>query len=233
MTVPTQPEARGDALAFVPPVWLAVVMLYSVWGIVQSWPLAYEFGLPDSVMTYIYASLAASAVTFLWGLWPLALALGRSPAFGGSFVPWQVAVIAISVAAAIYVLVTPEFVDTLRSIVFSLAEIAIGVFCIAIVRRQARAPAPLGLATTPAAPPSAIVTVVGAVLGLIVGGAVGAGAGLLAGSLIADVTDMSCFEGACGFFALFVGLGGLLVGAIGGAILAMWCIRRRPTVKSV
>ena len=41
------------------------------------------------------------------------------------------------------------------------------------------------------------------------------------------MTDMSCFEGSCGYFALFIGLAGLAVGAIAGGILGVWLVHRR------
>ncbi|MFO0994497.1 MAG: hypothetical protein U1E67_21495 [Hyphomicrobiales bacterium] len=42
---------------------------------------------------------------------------------------------------------------------------------------------------------------------------------------------MSCFEGACGYFAFFLGLAGVLVGAIIGLVLALyWTRRKRPAV---
>ncbi|WP_181168739.1 MULTISPECIES: hypothetical protein [unclassified Mesorhizobium] len=49
--------------------------------------------------------------------------------------------------------------------------------------------------------------------------------------MIADVAGISCFEGDCGYFAAFIGLAGLVVGAIAGGILAVWLAhrhRRRP-----
>jgi hypothetical protein len=34
---------------------------------------------------------------------------------------------------------------------------------------------------------------------------------------------MSCFEGACGYFAFFIGLAGILLGAIAGGIgVVLW-----------
>ena len=45
--------------------------------------------------------------------------------------------------------------------------------------------------------------------------------------MIAEVTDISCFEGGCGYFAVFIGLAGLVVGAIGGGILGVWLVHRR------
>ncbi|TIP38053.1 MAG: hypothetical protein E5X69_19635, partial [Mesorhizobium sp.] len=70
--------------------------------------------------------------------------------------------------------------------------------------------------------PPVFVSILAALLGIILGGVIGAFGGFFAGSLIADLTHMSCFEGACGFFAAFVGLGGLIVGAIAGGIFAIW-----------
>ncbi|TIT86363.1 MAG: hypothetical protein E5W55_30770, partial [Mesorhizobium sp.] len=81
--------------------------------------------------------------------------------------------------------------------------------------------------------PPLLVSLVAALLGIILGGASGACAGFFAGSLIADATHMSCFEGACGFFAAFIGLAGLIVGAIAGGIFAIWRVNRRKTAKTV
>jgi hypothetical protein len=72
-----------------------------------------------------------------------------------------------------------------------------------------------------------LVSAVAAILGVILGAVLGFGIGLLAGSVIAEATDMSCFEGACGYFAFFLGLAGLLIGAIAGGILAVWLTHRR------
>ena len=52
-------------------------------------------------------------------------------------------------------------------------------------------------------------------------------AGLGARSLLADAADMSCFEGACGYFAVLIGLAGLVVGAIAGGVFAVWRVNRR------
>jgi hypothetical protein len=77
--------------------------------------------------------------------------------------------------------------------------------------------------------PPVILSVIAAVLGLIIGGAIGGGGGLALGTVIAEVTEMSCFEGGCGIFAFVVGLLGVLLGALVGAIFAVWLTnRRRP-----
>ena len=38
---------------------------------------------------------------------------------------------------------------------------------------------------------------------------------------------MSCFEGACGYFAFFMGLFAMLAGAVAGGIFAVWRVNRR------
>lgn len=65
--------------------------------------------------------------------------------------------------------------------------------------------------------------------GLLIGGIVGAPVGLGLGALFVDLFSVSCFEGACGYFVAFIGLVGLVVAAIAGAILgAVLARRRRP-----
>ncbi|WP_181763289.1 hypothetical protein [Mesorhizobium sp. B2-4-15] len=46
-----------------------------------------------------------------------------------------------------------------------------------------------------------------------------------------DVTEINPLKDGCGYFAAFIGLAGLVVGAIAGGILAVWLAhrhRRRP-----
>jgi hypothetical protein len=72
---------------------------------------------------------------------------------------------------------------------------------------------------------------IAAVVGVVLGGGAGAGLGVLVGAGIAEVTDMSCFEGACGYFAAAIGLLGLIAGAVAGGIFgAWWSGRRRASV---
>ncbi|MER9242941.1 hypothetical protein [Mesorhizobium sp. M0633] len=103
---------------------------------------------------------------------------------------------------------------------FTVAEIAIGLLCIYLLRHGGGAEALYANPETER--PPLLVSLVAALLGIILGGAIGACAGFFAGSLIADATHMSCFEGACGFFAAVIGLAGLIVGAIAGGIFAIW-----------
>lgn len=70
-----------------------------------------------------------------------------------------------------------------------------------------------------------------AFLGVLFGGFIGFWLGLGTGVAISEATNMSCFEGACGYFAFFLGLAGVLVGAIIGLVLALyWTRRKRPAV---
>ena len=65
-----------------------------------------------------------------------------------------------------------------------------------------------------------------ALLGMILGGAVGFGVGALLGLLLNDIFDISCFEGGCGYFAAFIGLVGMVLFAIAGAVIFVWLARR-------
>lgn len=124
-------------------------------------------------------------------------------------------------------LAVPDFVFSARGLAIAGAEIAIGVLCIYLLRRGSGAETVYARPRTEA--PPVFVSIVAALLGIIVGAAVGALAGFFAGSVVADVSDMSCFEGACGYFAAFIGLAGLVVGAIGGGIVAVWLVHRRKS----
>ena len=75
--------------------------------------------------------------------------------------------------------------------------------------------------------PSIVVSILAAFLGILLGGVVGAAAGFGGGVLYADLTDMSCFEGGCGYFAFFMGLFGIVIGAIAGGVLAVLLVNRR------
>ncbi|MEO5755522.1 MAG: hypothetical protein ABIQ51_01580, partial [Mesorhizobium sp.] len=220
------PAMRPDSgLSFVPPGWLVFVMAWSVYGLVSSWRLFWNYGLPDSVFYLIYGGLAADIITLLWGVYLLGLAFGRSARFPRQFTIWQIATILWLLARQAYILVTPDFVFSGRGLVITGAEIAIGVLCIYLLRRGS------GAETVYASPgterPPVFVSIIAAVLGIILGAVIGAVGGFFAGSVIADAAAMSCFEGACGYFALFIGIGGLIVGAIGGGIFAVWWVHRR------
>lgn len=212
-------------LTYLPPAWLAVVMLLSLQGLLSAFPVLGDSGLPSSARLFIYASMAAGGVTVLWGLFVLALAYSRSQRFPRHFTAWQSALIAWQAVREAYVLIAPDFVFSASNLAWTAGEIAVGAFCIHLVRRDATSPAPH--ANSEAGAPSMFVLAVAAVLGVLGGAVVGFGIGILLGSIISEVTDMSCFEGACGYFAFFIGVLGLLVGAIAGGILAVWFSNRR------
>lgn len=61
-------------------------------------------------------------------------------------------------------------------------------------------------------------TVLFALAGLVGGAAAGFAAGLGLGLLMAQWLEVTCFEGACGYFVVMVSLVGGLIGAVGGAV---------------
>lgn len=226
-----RPAGGGDSgLSFIPVAWLVIVMGLSVYGLISNWRLIGDFDLPESVFLLVYGGLAGSVVTVLWGLYLLGLAFNRSVRFPRHYTIWQVAIILWLVIRQGYALLVPGFVFSAEALGFTVAEIAIGGLCIYLLRQGAGADAVYANAET--GRPPLLVSLLAALLGIILGGAVGAGAGFFAGSLIADATHMSCFEGACGFFAAFVGLAGLVVGAIAGGIFGIWRVNRRRAPRA-
>ena len=227
-SIDQQPAGRPDSgLSFIPVAWLVIVMGLSAYGLISNWRLIGDFSLPDNVLFLIYGGLAGGVITILWGLYLLGLAFNRSARFPRHYTIWQVAIIIWILLRQAYVLLVSDFVFSAEGLGFTVAEIAIGLLCIYLLRNGA------GAETVYANPeterPPVFVSILAALLGIILGGAIGACAGFFAGSLIADLTHMSCFEGACGFFAAFVGLGGLIVGAVAGGIFVIWRVnRRRP-----
>lgn len=224
------PPGRSD-LSFIPVVWLLFVMALSVYGLVSAWWLVGSFGLPDTVFYFVLGALAFDIITILWGLYLLGLAFGRSANFPRHFTFWQIAIIAFLLARQAYVLAVPEFVFSAGSMAITAAEIGIGLFCIYLLRRDA-GPAAVYTARQAQAP-SAFASIAAALLGIILGAAVGAVAGFALGAAIAEVTDISCFEGGCGYFAMFIGLAGLVVGAIAGGILGVWLVHRRSRKAAI
>jgi len=223
-SIDQQPAGRPDSgLSFIPVAWLVIVMGLSAYGLIANWRLIGDFSLPENAFLLVYGGLTGGVITILWGLYLLGLAFNRSARFPRHYTIWQIAVIIWLVLRQAYVFYA--FAVSAEALGFTVAEIAIGLLCIYLLRP--------GAETVYANPeterPPVFVSILAALLGIILGGAIGACAGFFAGSLIADLTRMSCFEGACGFFAAFVGLGGLIVGAIAGGIFAIWRVnRRRP-----
>jgi hypothetical protein len=225
--VPPAIDSRVPSLAsYIPVGWLLVVMILALRGLISAFPFAFGYDLPGSVALLVYGGAAAGVVTLLWGLYVLSLALRRSPHFPQRFAVWQIALIAWLLFREAYVLVAPEFAFSLENTAVTLIEIAIGVFCLYLVRNKDTAAVAYSEAQT--APQPVFVSIIAGVLGVIVGGALGFGVGLGAGILIAEVTEMSCFEGACGFFAFFLGLGGIIIGAVAGGVFSVLRVNRRP-----
>jgi hypothetical protein len=221
-----RPARRPDSgLSYIPPAWLAFVVAWSVYSMNSAWPLTSDYGLPDSVYYLIYGSLAASIVIFLWGLFVLGLAFNRSARFPRHFTLWQVATILWLLARQSYILVTPDFVFSARGLAVTGAEIAVGLLCIYLLRRGSGADAVYANSETER--PPVLASIIATLLGVILGAALGACAGFFGGLMVANLTDMSCFEGACAYFALFVGLAGLVVGAVAGGVFAVWRVNRR------
>ena len=222
--------AGGSGLAWLPPLWVGANVALAVWGVSEAWPATYSYGIPDAVLYLVYGGLVAGVVNVLWGLLLVGLAISRSAGFPAHFTIWQIANIVWIVAREAYVLVTPDFAPTIQPLLYGAGEIAIGIFCIAMLRRKSETAEVYSNAG--AQQPPVIASIIAAILGVIVGGALGFGAGMLGGGLFAELTDMSCFEGACGYFAFFMGLFGLLAGAVAGGILAVWWVNRRRPARS-
>jgi len=214
-----------DIWRWLPVAWLCLIMALSARGIDASVAIMLDFSMPSAVLGLIYASVAFSAVTIGWGIYLLVLAYNRDNRFPRAFTIWQWAVIAFLVLKQIYILVMPDFAFGLVGLAWDAGEIAIGLAMIWLVGRQGQPQALLS--NGPHARPRVLVSVVAAVIGVIVGAALGAGVGLALGTGISEATDMSCFEGACGYFVVLIGLGGLLVGAVAGGIFAVWWVNRR------
>jgi hypothetical protein len=222
--------AGGPGLATLPPLWVGVNIALAVWGIVEAWPAVFDYNIPDAALHLIYGGLIAGVVNILWGLFLVGLAISRSARFPPHFTVWQIVNIVWIIGREAYVLVTPDFVATIQPLLYGAGEIAIGIFCIIVLRRKSEMSQ--AYSNTGTQRPPVIVSIIAAILGVIIGGALGFGAGMLGGGLFAEITDMSCFEGACGYFAFFMGLLALLAGAIAGGIFAVWRVNRRRRVPS-
>ncbi|PWK70722.1 hypothetical protein [Aminobacter sp. AP02] len=224
MPARTQSNAWG-AVGWLPVVWLCLVMALSARGFDQSLVVMQGFDLPDAALYLVYASMIVAVVTILWGLYLLSLAFSRSTRFRRAFILWQLTIMAFLLAKQVYVLVAPNFAFSIEGLAWDGGEIVIGLLLIFLVGRTDKGETLFG--SDQRARPSLLVSAIAAVLGVVVGGAVGAGVGLAGGSAISELTDMSCFEGACGYFVVLVGLAAMLVGAIGGGIFAVWRVNRR------
>ncbi len=221
----------GSDLSYVPVGWLIFVMAWSVYGLASAWWLVGNSDLPDKVFYFLFGGLVANVITIFWGLYLLGLAFGRSARFPGRFTVWQITIIVWLLARQAYVLAVPDFVFSARGLGITVIEIAIGLLCIYLLRRDSGAEATYAKSQTEA--PTVFASIVAALLGIILGAVIGALGGAFAGSMIADIAEISCFEGGCGYFAVLIGLAGLVVGAIGGSIVAVWLVHRRKRKSPV
>ncbi|MBT1158224.1 hypothetical protein J1C56_21730 [Aminobacter anthyllidis] len=220
-----------DIWGWLPVAWLCLVMALSARGIDASIAIMLDFSMPTAVLWLIYASVGFSAVTIAWGIYLLVLAYNRSPGFPRNFTIWQWAIIVFLLVKQIYILVMPDFAFGIVGLAWDGGEIAIGLAMIWLVGRQDQTPALRSSGSHER--PRLLVSIVAAIIGVIVGAALGAGLALAVGSGISEATDMSCFEGACGYFVVLIGLGGLLVGAVAGGIFAVWRVNRRKPKPAV
>ncbi|WP_269930758.1 hypothetical protein [Aminobacter sp. HY435] len=205
--------------------WLCLVMVLSARGIDGGVSFLLGFTPSDSVFYFVLLSAIVGGVTILWGLWLLLLAYSRSARFPRQFTLWQSALIVVMLVKQGYILIAPDFAVTAWTIAWAVGEVAVGVAMICLVNsRGATQTLVSGEQDTT---PRPVVIAIAAVLGVFVGGAAGAALGLVVGSVISEATDMSCFEGGCGYFAIMVGIVGCLVGAVVGGIFAAWLAARR------
>ena len=201
-------------------------MAMSVYRAWAAWPALNDYRLPPAATWLIQGELIVSASLVVGGLLVLAAALGRMRIYPASFTLWQGLTIAALLAIAIYTAIMPDFVTAPLTYVYWLGEILIGIACIIIVRRKPQAHSLQSGAPTAY---SVLARVIFAFLGIFIGGFIGFWLGLGIGIAIAEATNMSSFEGASGYFAFFLGLAGVLVGAIIGLVLALYWTRRKKT----
>ena len=211
-------------------------MLLSVRGLYSMLPYAWDSSLPPFLTAYFKASVGVAAVNLLWGGWILAAASSRSRALRRGFLAWQSFNIVAIAASVGYTAFVAEFVTTASSILIPAVEFLVGIVLLAYVLRLPDAPAPAVGAPSPLTDgrkPSIALYIVNAIIGGIAGAIIGGVAGFPTGALLADVLDISCFEGGCGYFAVAIGLLLILVGLIVGIIVAVLRTgraARRPSV---
>lgn len=228
----TEGGATGNRsmLAWLPVGWLCLVMALSARSIDGNLAAVQSYDFPGPVLYFIWFNMLFGAVTILWGLYLLFLVYDRSQRFAGQFIRWQGVVILVLVARELYVLVAPDFAFSLASFAWTVGEIAVGAAMIVLVRRERQAGPVAAAAVGEPRPPVSIPAAIAlTLLGIVLGGALGLALGLGGGQLYAEASDMSCFEGGCGYFVVFMGLAGIVVGAVAGGVFALWrVLARRP-----
>lgn len=221
---------RLSGLAWLPIAWLVFSMAMAVYHAWTVWPALNDYQIPAAATWLLQGELVVSVISLIAGLFVLGVALGRMPIYPAAFTSWQGFVIAALLVVVIYTAIMPEFVMAPMSYVYWLGEILIGIACIIIVRRKPP-PETHDMAQSQSDGFSIAARIILAFLGILGGGFIGFWIGLGIGIAIAEATNMTSFEGASGFFAFFVGLAGVLVGAIIGLVLALyWTRRKKPAV---
>lgn len=226
----TEGGATGNRsmLGWLPVGWLCLVMALSARGIDGSLAVVQSYSFSGPVLYFIWFTMLFGAVTILWGLYLLFLAYNRSQRFAAQFTRWQGVIILVLVARELYVLAAPDFAFSLASFAWTAGEIVVGAAMIVLVKREPQAvPVAAAAVGTPRPPVSVLAAVALTLLGIVLGGALGLALGLGGGQLYAEATDMSCFEGGCGYFVVFMGLAGIVVGAISGGVFALWRVLNR------
>ena len=221
-TAPSTHSSDGKLGRFwLPLVWIGLVVALSVRFVWQAWPALNDYRLPDAATFLIEAEMVAAAITILAGLFVLALGLARSRLFPWAFVLWQGFDILVMAASTAYTLAQPDFVMTPLNYLILAVRTLVGVGCIVLIFKSSNREAVFAVRAKQGMPVFA--RIICCLLGIVVGGFVGFWVGLGAGIGIAEATNMSCFEGACGYFAFFIGLVGILLGTITGGIgVALW-----------
>jgi hypothetical protein len=225
----------GEGWGWTPPLaWVGLAMLLAVRGLYSM--LTFDWGaeLPSSVTAYLQTSVAVAIVNLLWGGWILFAARAGSRALRRGFLTWQSFNLVAIAASVGYTAFVAEFVTTAYGLLIPLVEFGVGIALIVYALKLPDAAAtavgatPSGLA---GAPPSTGRYLFNAAVGAIAGAVIGGVAGFPLGALLADVLDISCFEGGCGFFAAGIGLLLIVAGFIVGIVVAVLRTRgkaRRP-----
>lgn len=215
----------GGGWGWTPPLaWVGLTMLLAVRGLYSMLPVVWESTLPPSVAAYLQASAGVAIVNLLWGGWILVAARAGSRALRRGFLAWQSFNLVAIAASVGYTAFVAEFVATAYGLLIPAAEFAVGIALIVHASRLPDAPAAAvraAAAPIPASPPTTGRYLVNAAIGAIVGAVIGGVAGFPFGVLLADLLDVSCFEGGCGYLAVAIGLLLILAGFIVGIVVAV------------
>jgi hypothetical protein len=217
--------AGGAGWGWTPPLaWVALTMLLSVRGLYSMLPITWEETLPAPVTAYLQASVGVATVTLLWGGWIMFAARAKSRALRRGFLAWQSFNLVAIAASVAYTAIADEFVTTAYQLLIPATEFGIGIALTVYVLRLPDAPVPAGIAASqplPEGPPTIWRLLVNGFVGGVVGAVLGGVAGFPIGALLAEVLEISCFEGGCGYFAAAIGLLLFLAGFVIGIVVAV------------